>query len=1522
VQKETCTTNGGKIGTCSMCNGKTSQSIPAPGHSFNGSYSVEKEPTCTDEGTKVGRCIRCSAVVSTVSIPALGTAHSFNGSYTTVKEATCTTAGSKEGKCTKCGVVVSTVSIPKLEHDYGSWVVVQKETCTTPGGKIGTCSMCNGKTSQSIPETGHKFNGSYSVEKEPTCTDEGTKVGKCTVCGTVLTRTSIPSLGKAGHTFNGSYTVTKQPTCTEKGTREGRCTVCSAVVSTVDIPSLGGNHVFNGSYTIVKEPTCTQDGKKEGKCIRCSSVISSISIPAGHSIINSTFKTSPESETINGFDMQGSTIKVNAKCSKCGNLDLTGKVAFTSSNESIVKVSNGRLVSGSKSGSAVITASYGSYKAMCNVTVKAPWEVKLRQLKITPSSETITEFNKRGSKPKVIAVYDNVSQDVTSNATFTSSNSKIAYIDNDGYIRSGAITQGTTDITATFQGMKATCSVTVDLNGEPEMKPISLGNSVGIKIPDDLPVLGGTELKLGFDFIPATVEFGKEEFKIAIGVEDGKTVKENWKDFKKTFEEAKESIEKAKKLKSLMKTFGAKRGGFSVLKGWEPGMDVFGYIEGVMVNGVPTITKGSMSIMVEAKYTNESQYFIGPVPVYLEIGGGIKLESICEISKYSPTSSLVKLKSEIKITPSFEIGGGIGIASVVTVGGTGKAELECLIRSYEDYLKITLTGSLNLKAKALIFEAEKTIAKGVWVLYESRPTNNYMALPPDDNGNGGFDIYNNSEYSLMKRDYINRSSEWYGDKNQYMSGVSSAPDFTNKDTKILGTNVFPDAQPQLVNYGDGHILVWVADNPDRKSANRTMLVYSIYDKESNSWSEPVPVDDDGTADFYPKLAADGSNIYVVWQNSNITFSDDITLEQVAKAGEIAVSKFDVESNTFTEAVKLTQNDLLDTLPEVDVNGDKAYVTWVSNNENDIFGTKGKNSIYYSELDGDIWTSPKLICEGLNAVPSISAGFMSDSFTVAYVVDGDNNLETISDREIYTVQPGNSSIRLTNNNTLDSAPQFSAFNGKDALYWYNEGNICYVNSLDEAPNLVFKEQQSGLSDEYQVISGVQDELAIIWPSTSDGVTEIYSSIYKKDSGVWSDSIKISNIGSKILSPSGVFDSNGNFNIAFNRITQLTNGSEQVDLCVTKITPSYNLTVDSVNVDHSKVIPGTKLEIDADVTNNGEIAVDEVVVEIIENGEVINSTYVKESINPGETKNVTVLMDLPETIAKKTYSIKVTTSHDEEYDLSDNTKEFVIGYTDISLEIGRYSEGGIEYVTANIINLSHVPSGAVYKVTKGSEDGEVIDTKVIDNVEGIIKYEYQFDKNELCAGKDTEVLYFTVTADEEELYKSDNSRFIALNSDKTDISGYVSVDFKYSPEVEAQIKSGFTVKVAGTDISTKTDANGRFVISGIPEDMNEYTLEISKSGYLKRYVKVTGVGTGNVEVSSEDAPIILWAGDMEIDGVQDGAINLMDLMQLAKAFNTESSDEEYVVDVDINRDGAINMVDIFILLKKYNTSSSSY
>jgi hypothetical protein len=51
--------------------------------------------------------------------------------------------------------------------------------------------------------------------------------------------------------------------------------------------------------------------------------------------------------------------------------------------------------------------------------------------------------------------------------------------------------------------------------------------------------------------------------------------------------------------------------------------------------------------------------------------------------------------------------------------------------------------------------------------------------------------------------------------------------------------------------------------------------------------------------------------------------------------------------------------------------------------------------------------------------------------------------------------------------------------------------------------------------------------------------------------------------------------------------------------------------------------------------------------------------------------------------------------------------------------------------------------------------------------------------------------------------------------------------------------------------------------------------------------------------------------------DGAINMADVIILAKVFNSVRGDSRYVDAVDLNKDGAINMSDVIMIASKFNT-----
>lgn len=152
----------------------------------------------------------------------------------------------------------------------------------------------------------------------------------------------------------------------------------------------------------------------------------------------------------------------------------------------------------------------------------------------------------------------------------------------------------------------------------------------------------------------------------------------------------------------------------------------------------------------------------------------------------------------------------------------------------------------------------------------------------------------------------------------------------------------------------------------------------------------------------------------------------------------------------------------------------------------------------------------------------------------------------------------------------------------------------------------------------------------------------------------------------------------------------------------------------------------------------------------------------------------------------------------------------------------------------------------------------------------------------------------------------------------ILGFIGTDF-YSPN--NAIKWNFIVKTSDGSSLCSTDINGYFELKNIKKSQSALTIEISKDNYLTRQIKLNSIES-SIQLGSKDDPLVLWAGDIMKNGVQDGSINMSDIINMAKSFNLNIGYDGFDEKCDLNMDNVVNMSDIVIISKHFNSSSKDY
>ena len=413
--KATCTEEGEKTFTCSICGDEKTEKVSATGHQHT-EIRNKKEATCKETGYSGDTwCKDCGKKILSGQTIAKTENHSWDAGKVTTK-ATCTEEGEKTFTCSICGDE-KTEKVSATGHQHTEIRNKKEATCKETGYSGDTwCKDCGKKilSGQAIAKTENHSWNQGEITKEPTCKEEGEKTFTCTICGNTKTEKvsttdhqhmeirnqKNPTCKEAGysgdtycadcgvkifsgqtiaktknHNWDGGV-ITTEPTCTERGEKTFTCTICGNT-NTKKVNATGHSY---GAYKVVKEPTNKRKGLKSKTCSVCGKIVYE-AIPKTNFSPTDSSETNPDQ---NPQTSQKTTrkIKLNRrkltlKKGKSFRLKVTltpadsqDKITYKTSNKKIATVSKTGKIKAKKKGKVKITVISGKKKAVCTVKVK------------------------------------------------------------------------------------------------------------------------------------------------------------------------------------------------------------------------------------------------------------------------------------------------------------------------------------------------------------------------------------------------------------------------------------------------------------------------------------------------------------------------------------------------------------------------------------------------------------------------------------------------------------------------------------------------------------------------------------------------------------------------------------------------------------------------------------------------------------------------------------------------------------------------------------------------------------------------------------------------------------------------------------------------------------------------------------------------------------------------------------------------------------------------------------------------
>ena len=876
-----------------------------------------------------------------------------------------------------------------------------------------------------------------------------------------------------------------------------------------------------------------------------------------------------------------------------------------------------------------------------------------------------------------------------------------------------------------------------------------LGKAMKVEIPNDIPLIGGSTYKVGFEkALP--VEMSVDEFgKVKIALNKPVDMPLNkYHEIYKGLEKRALRASMAKALGKSVAPFGA---GFIDADG-----KVCGYGEGnisELDEGKITIDVGIMA-EIEGQGGYKYYFFIGTVPVNVFIEGSVKSTFKTEgevkienwkLKSFDITGGSINIKVEVTV------GGGVGVGLELNASGTGS--LNYLWKPARDYQKAWLEGSL--KVVGCVGPFEKTLWKTdkykYTILEEGKDTStNILGLSANSLG---ITTATDSSFEPMSRNYLNYAEGY--NTNFKTQSISSNETATGKT--VLKEAVYPSASPKMVEVNGAKYLFWLEDITSRNLNNRTALVYSKSPNEI-TWSEPVQLIkemEDGTLDNAYDVYVENDKIYVTWQDATRVITEEDDVLSAMNALSVRLVQFDTQTDTVTENKCLTKDAGYYMYPCTVAAGGESYTAYVHNmlDSGDVLGN---NTQHLYCIKGTENEAKEIALPEKAQIVNMDGGIFEGEASVVCELDLDGDITTDTDREIYAYSmQSEKSYRLSDNSVVDTMP-ILADSGK--IYWYQDANLMQVSDGKNAAVPVWEESVMLNPAVFVVVTDDNGKDTILWEAgdieAEDGSIAVYQTCEQED-GSFGNVVKCVETDGTVAYRIAAAGSGAELQIAYLEGVFLEDGSLLKDLCVATRQNVNDIMVEYVTYNEEEAGAGAALPLQAAITNIGNTTVNEITVSV---NEQIMATLQDVNLLPGESKEITVSgFSVPsEMTSSQSFTLQAVAKNEQ--NVEDNQAEFLLGCSDVYMETDIRLAEEETWLDINLWNSNEYVANGNLKVHKGTLDGDIIYEKSFENISTENGCAYTVN---LGAYEDKNVKYYVeLVTDNEENNEGNNTEFVYI------------------------------------------------------------------------------------------------------------------------------------------------------------------